>query len=92
MATFKAVIFANRTAFEGRVGAIWNFYLAKMQNRGVKVDTDVVKSYSKGIDSLDDGKVLMQVTEEVEDFPWSPEQVVEVDTTDPKWFNQDPII
>ena len=88
MATFKGIIFANRTAFENRETAVWNFYKAKDK----KIDTTVVKRWSKGIDSLDDSKVLMPIDERLKDFPWSPEVIVDVDTTDPKWFNQNPEI
>ena len=88
MATFKGIIFANRNAFENKEAAVWNYIKAKNK----KIDLNVVKRYSKGIDSLNDSKVLMTVDDRLNGFPWSPEQVVDIETTDPKWFNQNPII
>jgi len=85
MATFKGVIFANRQAFQGVETAVWNHYKAKYPNKGV------TSKWSNGIDSLNDNKVLMQVDERVMDFPWNPHAVVDVDITDTKWFNQNPI-
>ena len=84
MAIFQGVIFPNRQAFEGKQGAVFNYYKAKDKN----VDTSVVTSWSTGIDSLDDNKVLMQVDERIDGFPWSPEQVIDVSTDNPKWFDQ----
>ena len=87
MATFKGIIFPNRNAFENRQSAVFNFYKAKTP----KLDDSVVKQWSKGIDSLDDSKVLMVVDERIELFPWSPEQVIEINTDNPKWFPQNEI-
>ena len=85
MATFKGVIFANRQAFYGVETAVWNHYKAKYTNHGVS------EKWSNGIDSLNDNKVLMQIDERVLDYPWNPYAIVDVDTTDLKWFNQNPI-
>lgn len=86
MATFKAVIFANRTAFEGVETSVFNFYKAKYPKIGL------TNKWSKGIDSLNDTKVLMPVDERVLDYNWNPHAVVDIETTDPKWFSQDPEI
>ena len=88
MATFKGIIFPNRNAFENKQTAVWNYLKAKDK----KIDLTVVKRWSNGIDSLDDNKVLMVVDERIDGFPWSPEQIIDIDTTDPKWFNQNPEI
>jgi len=82
MATFKGVIFANRTAFQGVETAVFNHYNAKYPNHGV------TSKWSNGIDSLNDTKVLMQVDERVMDFPWNPHAIIDVDTTNTKWFSQ----
>lgn len=82
MATFKGVVFQNRQAFEGTQTAVFNFYKAKYNEIGV------TSKWSKGIDSTDSNEVLMVIDERVLDFPWSPHAIVDVDTTDPKWFNQ----
>lgn len=82
MATFKGVIFANRNAFEGVQTAVWNYFKAKEK----KLDLNVVKAWSKGIDSTDDSKVLMPIDERVEDYPWNPHAIVDIDTSDEKWF------
>ena len=84
MATFKGIIFANRTAFDGMETAIYNYYKAKYVNIGI------TSKWSNGIDSLDDNKVLMPLDERVLDYPsFNPYTVVDVETTDAKWFNQD---
>ena len=86
MATFKGIIFANRNAFAGKQTAIFNYYKAKTP----KLDTSVVKQWSLGIDALDgSNRVLMVVDERINAFPWSPEQVIEINTNNPTWFNQD---
>ena len=83
MATFKGIIFANRTAFEGMETAIYNYYKAKYSEIGI------TSKWSNGIDSLDDNKVLMPLDERVLDYPsFNPHTIVDVDTTDAKWFNQ----
>lgn len=87
MATFKGMIFANRTAFQGMETAVFNYYKAKYPNYGI------TSKWSDGIDSLDDDKVLMALDERVLDYPsFNPYTVVDVETTDAKWFNQDPIL
>ena len=86
MATFKGIIFANRQVFDGVETAVWNFYSAKYPNHGV------TNKWSNGIDSRNDTKVLMVVDERVMDFPWNPHAVVDVETTNPKWFDQNPQI
>jgi hypothetical protein len=87
MATIKGVIFANRTAFNGVQGAVYNYLLANTKG----IDTSVVKQWSLGIDSTDDTKVLMVVDERVMDYPWNPHAVVDINTDDPKWFPQNEI-
>jgi len=83
MATFKAVIFANRTAFEGVETSVFNFYKAKYG------DVGLTNKWSNGIDSLNDTKVLMPVDERVLDYNWNPHAVVDVSTDDTKWFNNE---
>ena len=84
MAIIQGIIFKNRQAFNGKQGAVYNYYLSK--NKGV--DRTVIKRWSDGIDALDgSGEVLMLVDERISGFPWSPEQIVDIDTNDPKWFN-----
>ena len=84
MATFKGIIFANRTAFEGMETAIFNYFKAKYSAIGI------TKKWSNGIDSLDDSKVLMPLDERVLDYPsFNPHTVVDVDTNDEKWFSND---
>jgi hypothetical protein len=82
MVTVKAVIFANRTAFEGVETAVFNYLITNNKN----IDSTVVKRWSNGIDSTDDSKVLMVVDDRVLDFPWNPHAVVDVSINDPKWF------
>ena len=87
MITFKGIIFANRTAFEGVNTSVFNYYKAKHPDHGF------TNTWSKGIDSLDDSKVLMPLDERVLDYPsFNPHTIVDIETTDPKWFNQNPEI
>jgi hypothetical protein len=81
----QGVIFANRQAFEGKQEAVFNYYKARNTS-------NEATSWSNGIDALDgSNEVLMLVDERLNDFPWSPEQVVEIDKNDTKWFPQDEI-
>ena len=87
MATFKGIIFANRTAFEGMETAVFNYYKTKHPDYGVTV------RWSEGVNSLDDDKVLMQLDERVLDYPsFNPHTVVDVNVEDSKWFDQNPVL
>ena len=82
MATFKAIVFANRTAFDGLELAIYNYFKAKFPN------DDVTTNWSNGIDSLDSNEVLMALDERVLDYPsFNPHTVVDVEKGDVKWFS-----
>ena len=82
MATFKGIIFTNRTAFEGMETAVFNYYSAKYENIGI------TSKWSEGIDSLDDDKVLMPLDERVLDYPsFNPHTVVDIEKGDSKWFS-----
>lgn len=80
MATVKGVIFANREAFNGKHGAVFNYYKANISNFGNAT------KWCDGIDSTNSNEVLMIVDERLDGFPWSPEQIVDVDVEDEKWF------
>ena len=84
MATIKGVIFANQQAFEGTQTAVFNYLIA--QDTEGKIDKTDVEQWSLGTDSTDDAKVLMIVDDRVMGFPWNPHAIVDIDTTDPKWF------
>ena len=80
----KGVIFANRQAFDGVQEAVYNFMKAKTPN-------NIAVRWSNGIDSTNSSEVLMLLDERTTDFPFSPQQIVDIDTNDTKWFPQDEI-
>ena len=87
MATFKGIIFANRTAFEGTIAGKLAQYKAK-----TKETYSITTSLSDGIDSLDDTKVLLPLNNTfIAELAWNPHSIEDISTTDPKWFNQQTI-
>jgi len=90
MPIFKGVIFPNINAFNGKQGAVFNYYKAKQKQDFDYTVPDYVTKWADPIFALDGtNQVLMVVDERVNGFPWNPEQVIDVSTTDPKWFNQE---
>ena len=78
----KGVIFSNRIAFDGVQEAVYNHFKAKHPN-------NPATKWSDGIDSTNSSEVLMLLDERTTDFPFSPQQIVDIDTNDTKWFIQD---
>ena len=83
MATFKGIIFANRAAFDGAITGKLNQYKAK-----TKDNYNLTTILANGIDSLDDDKVLLPINNRyIKQLDWNPNQIDDIDTNDPKWFN-----
>lgn len=78
----QAVIYPDRATFESIQPSVYDYFVANN-----KVDTTVVKEWSKGIDALDEsGEVLMRFDNRINGFDFSPYSVIEVSTDNPKWF------
>lgn len=79
----KAIILNNRAEFELIEQDVFSHYKSKFGN-----DINTTK-WDVGTDSLDgSGQVLMTVDERVLDYPFTQE-VIEIESTDAKWFNQE---
>lgn len=84
----KAIIFANRSAFDGAMVGKLTSYMAKVGNRR----DDITTKLAEGITNDVDAKILLPLNNRyIKDLDWNPQQIVDVDKDDPKWFPNEEI-